>query len=115
MPVKREPPRIVFDKVFKNKRLRIAIDRHNWIRYYGPVSISTGVSYYKYYSSMQSLCLGVQGSILKAHIKSLNPEKIRNIVDESERYVADMAGEIKRMFEETPFATPEGRRGNEGA
>ena len=112
-PPKRAAPKIVYDKKFKEKRLQVTIDRHNWIAYYGSITIPAGGSCYKYYSNLQAMCSGVQRTILRVHAKALNPESIRNIVDESERYVADMAGDIKRMFEETPFATPEERRGNE--
>ena len=106
-PLKRKPPKIVFDKEFKKKRLQISIDRYNWIRYYGPVSISRDAIYYKYYSNIQALCSGLLEAVLKSHTKDLNPEKIRSIVDESEGYIVDMVNDIKRLFEETPFITPE--------
>ena len=113
-PAPRKPPLIVFDKIVKTGpdiewRLRISVDRFNWIVDYGIDCTSFGLSGAKYYSNVQSMCLGIQGTVIKSLTKEINPEKIRGIVIESENYIIDMTKDIKKLFEDTPFATPEQR------
>ena len=106
--------KVVFDKKFRSKRLRITVDRFNWIVDYGADTLSFGSSRAKYYSNIQSMCLGLEERIIRSLTKEINPAHIRNVVTESEDYLIDMAGDIKKMFEasafkEVAFATPEQR------
>ncbi len=108
------PARTVFDKTVGEKRLKIEVDRHNWNVYYGTDGKSFG-NQPSHFSNMVSMVRWLDKAVIKALTQELNPLHIQRIVTESEGYLVDMAKDIKQMFHDSPFLTPERRHEEQAA
>jgi len=88
-------------------RLVITVDRYNWNVMYGKAGSKNPTR--QNYSNIVNMAAGLQEAMFKRTVKEISLEHIRSVVAKSQETILDITNDIKTLFIETPFPTPERR------